>query len=160
MLCVPPALDCHERPQKGMYGSMESISRSCVPWNTDQRPREVKAHSLRFWHRNGVVGPKSWHHITTREVLHWYCIVIKDQELEERGSKWPYQGLIFFEWPKTELVKRRYKKLIWGPVNGPPRRKNGIFGANFGDLLLDIFEKVFFSNFFRQRASNPRVLWL
>ena len=37
---------------------------------------------------------------------------------------------------------------VAGLKYGPPRRKNGLFRVNFGDLLLNIFEKIFFSYFF------------
>ena len=30
-----------------------------MPPCDDEGPREVKVHSLRFWRRNGAVGPKS-----------------------------------------------------------------------------------------------------
>ena len=35
--------------------TIESISRSVVPLNDDQEPREVRVHSLRFWRRKGAV---------------------------------------------------------------------------------------------------------
>ena len=37
--------------------------------------------------------------------------------------------------------------MISGPENGSPGRKNGFFGVDFENLLLDIFEKFFFPNF-------------
>ena len=144
---VTPVLDCHKKSWYWIYLPIESISRSCVPLNNDQEPREVKVHSLRFWRCNGAVGPKSWHHITSREVSHRYWIVTIGHKIEKRGPQRPYPGPIIFGWPKTELGKPRYEKLIWGPVNGPLWRKNGFFGVDFEDLLLDIFEKFIFSQF-------------
>ena len=37
--------------------------------------------------------------------------------------------------------------MILGPKDGPPGRKKGVFGVDFEDLLLDIFEKFFFPQF-------------
>ena len=145
---VTPVLDCHKRSWHWIYWSTENIFRSCMPWNDDQGPREVKVQSLRFWRRNGAVGPKSWHHITSGEVSHRYWIVTTGHKIGEICPQRPYPGRTCFGWPKTELGKPRYEKMYLGPKNGPPRRKKGFFGVNFEDLLLDIFGKYFFSNFF------------
>ena len=43
----------------------------------------------------------------------------------------------------------RYMKYCIGvPKTGPQGEKHGFFGVNFEDLLLDIFENFFLSNFF------------
>ena len=60
---------------------------------------------------------------------------------------------------KMEVKKRRCEKMIWGPENRPPGRKHGFSGIDFKDLLLNVFEKFFFSIFNHQCASNPGVSW-
>ena len=115
MLDVAPALDCHKRSRNWMYWSIESLSRSSMPWCDDQGPREVEVHSLRFWRRNRAVCPKSWHHITPWVVSHRYWIVTIGYKIEKRGPQRSYLGPTCFGWPKTELRKPRYKKLsVWG----------------------------------------------
>ena len=77
-----------------MYLPIEIISKFVMPLNDDQEPREVRVHSLRFWRRNGAVGPKSWHHITSREMSHQYWIVTTGHKIEEMSKEIIYGSYI------------------------------------------------------------------
>ena len=147
---VTPALDCHERSRNWVYWSIESISRSCIPWSDDQGPREVKVHRLRFWRRNGAVGPKSWHHITPWVVSHRYWIVTIGYKIEKRGPQRSYPGPTCFGWPQTELGKPWYDKLIRGPENGPPTKTCFFWGQFWGPSTQYFWKILLCPNFFSQ----------
>ena len=156
---VTPVLDCHKKSWYWIHLPIESISRSCVPLNNDQEPREVKVHSLRFWRCNGAVGPKSWHHITSREASHRYWIVTIGPKIEYRGQQRPYPGHISFEWPKMEPEKPRYKKDFGSQHRGPREKKWGFRGQFWGPSTQYFWNKYFFPIFYHQFASNHRVSW-
>ena len=97
--------------------------------------------------RTGAVGPKSWHHVTSRGVSQWYWIATTGHKIETRWPERSYHDLI------RNSGSQDMKNCSWVPNTGSQGEKL-VFRGQFWGPSTQYFWTILFFHFF---ANVPLI---